>query len=538
MNRSTILLFAIMAFALTSCFKELSEKVNEVDEITWSPSLALPLTNGSFTISEFTTDLSGENFSTTFTDEGLVVFKYIDENLFSTTAEELVKINDESIDVVLKPDLSSVPDLSVPITGTFIYEEEHEFIGATPEGDKIYHLALKGGVLEMSITGDFPAGGELLVTFDCITKDGIPLEVLFQWDYDASNAQNFNQVIDLAGYEKDYTKNGTTFNNFYYTTLLTLNLNNQVISLTNGFDFNIGINSLEFAQATATISGRSITAETDTVIFNLINEVKRGRYYFEEPSILFNFENSFGLPVQIAMNTFVAHSENNGDLALTGDIVNTPLAIGYPKIDEIGEIIPTNIAINHMNSNLPQILAWQPDKIIYNFEGIVNAEGNDDTHFLLDTSRISTGVELELPMIGWFRNLTYVEAYDFDGNMVDELESALFRLTTTNGFPIDANVQLYFFSDAGALIDSLIYDDQQILAAGLTDVDGKVTEPTVKVIDVVVQHERLVSMSNATRMRMRATLNSSENGTKTVRIYENDRLSLNLFVQTEFEIIL
>lgn len=537
MNRSIIILFVIMAITFSSCFKELTDKVNDVDEITWNPKLALPLTNGSFTIAEFADDLSGEKFSTTSTDEGIVVFKYSNDNLFSTTAEELVQINDENINVVLQPDLSSIPDLSIPITGTFIYEEKHEFIGATAEGDKLYHLALKGGVLEMSITGDFPASGELLITFDCISKDDIPLEILFQWNDDGSNSQQFDRAIDLAGYEIDYSKNGTTFNNFSYTTLITLNLNNQVISLTNGFDFNLGVKSLQFSFATATVSPRSITAETDTVILNLINEVKRGMYYFDEPSISFNFENSFGIPLQIAMNSFVAISESKGDLALTGDIVSTPQTIGYPSIDEIGEVIQSNVTINHLNSNLPQILAWQPDKIIYNFEGIVNADGNDDTHFLLDTSRIFTGVELELPMIGRFRNLTYVEAYDFDGTMVDDIESVLFRLTTTNGFPIDANVQLYFFSDAGAFIDSLIYDDRQILVAGLTDDNGKVTEPTVKVIDVVVQHERLATISNATRMRMRATLNSSEYDTKSVRIYENDQLSLNLFVQTEFEIV-
>lgn len=535
MNKSTNLLFAFMAIILSSCFKELSDKVNDVEEIKWSPELALPLTNGSFAIAEFADELSGEKFSTTSTDEGLVVFKYSNDNLFSTTAAELVTVNDESYSTSLQPKAIAIPDL--PITGSISDTVVHEFNGSTPEGDKLYTIIINDGVLDMNISGDFPSSGELLIIFDAITKDGIPLETLFTWNFDGTNTQQFQSSMSLKGTEIDYTDNGTTFNKFVFTTILTLNYEGQAITITNALDFILDIKSLQLAQASVTVGQRTITTETDTVILNLINEVKRGTYYFDEPSISFNFSNSFGLPVQISMNSLIAHSESHGDLALTGDIVNTPQSIGYPSIDEIGESINSNLTINHLNSNLPDILAWQPDKIIYDFAGIVNAEGNDDVHFILDTSRIYTSVELELPMIGSFRNLTYVEGYDFDGSIIEDVESALFRLTTTNGFPIDADVQVYFFSGAGALIDSLIYDDSSILVAGLTDVNGKVSEPTVKVVDVVVQNERLTSISNATRMRLRATLNSSENGAKTVRIYENDQLNLNLFVQTEFEVV-
>jgi hypothetical protein len=537
MRRSTMILFAIMAIVLPSCFKELSDKVSDIGDITWSPNLAVPLTNGSVTIAEFTEDLSGENFGTTATDDGLVVFKYSNNDLFSTTAEDLVQINDENESSELKPDLSTIPDISIPLTGTFIYEQKHSFTGSTPEGDKLYNLSLKGGTLDMSIIGDFPASGELLITFDCLTKDGVSPEILFQWNDDGTGAQNFERTIDLEGLEIDYTDNGTTFNNFSYTTLLTLNLNNQIISSTNKLDFNLGVNSLKFSKSLLTVGTRSITVEFNTVILNTIKELKRGVYFFDEPSISFNFRNSFGLPVEIAVNSFVAHSDRNGNLALTGDFASTPQSIGYPSIDEIGETVHTNLTINHLNSNIPQILAFQPDSIVYSFDGIVNAQGNDDTHFLLDTSRIYTGVELELPMIGRFRNLTYVERYDFDGSMVEELESALFRLTSTNGFPINADVQVYFLSDTGALIDSLIYDDRRLLAAGLTDNNGKVNEPTTKIIEVVVQNERLTSISNATSMRLRATLDTPENDTRSVRIYEDDELILNLFAQTEFDIV-
>lgn len=536
MHKSNILLISMMAIAFSSCFKELSEKAGDVDQIEWSPNLALPLANGSFTIAEFADDLSGENFATTTRDDGLVVFVYSEDKVFSTTAEELVNIEDENYSTVLKPADVAIPDF--PISGTITQVEAHTFSVITPEGDKLYAVNLKDGIIDIYLSGDFPASGELLITFDAITRGGIPLKTSFEWIYGGTNSQQFERTIDLDGWTIDYSDNGNTFNYFGFTTTLTLNYEGQAISNVNGLEFVLDIKSMEFSQATATIGKRSITSEADQFTLNFIDELKRGKYYFDEPAISFNLTNSFGIPLQIGINSLVAQSEERGDLQLTGNVVDVPQAIDYPSIDEIGESKLTSIYINHENSNLPDILAWQPNTITYDFEGTVNGNGTDDVHFVLDTSRITADVDLELPMIGRFRNLTFSERYDFDGSISDEVESALFRLTTSNGFPINADIQLYFLSESGALIDSLIYDDRRLLAAGLIDENGKVIESTTKEIDVIIQNGRLTSLSQATSLLLRATLNTPQNDTRSVRIFEDDRLSIKLFAQTEFEIIL
>ncbi len=536
MHRSILLLFAIMAILLTSCFKELADKVNDIEEIKWSPNLALPLTNGSFTIAEFADELSGENFATTTRDDGLVVFIYSQDKVFSTSAEELIVIDDENYTATLKPAEISIPEL--PISGSITQVEYHQFSVSSPQGDKLYSAIFKGGILDISLSGDFPASGELLITFDAITREGNPLETSFEWSYDGSNNQQFERSIDLKDFEIDFSDQGNTFNYFKFTTTIILNYEGQAISVGNGLEFILDVKSMKFSKAMATVGERTLASEMDVFTLNFIDELKRGYYYFDEPSISFNFRNSFGIPLQIAVKSLVASSEKQGDLALTGDVINIPQSISYPSIDQIGESVETNFLINHENSNLPDILAWQPNTITYNFEGTVNAGNNSDIHFVLDTSRITAGVQLELPMIGRFRNLTFTERYDFDGSIAEKVESALFRLTTTNGFPINADIQLYFLTDTGVLIDSLITDDRRLLAAGLIDADGKVTEATTKEIDVIIQNDRLTALSNASRIRLRATLNTPVNDTRSVKIYEDDRLTLKLFVQTEFEIIL
>ena len=79
-------------------------------------------------------------------------------------------------------------------------------------------------------------------------------------------------------------------------------------------------------------------------------------------------------------------------------------------------------------------------------------------------------------MIGRFRNLRFSETYDFDGSDLEEAEYALFKLSSSNGFPISASMQLYFVDDSFNLIDSLIYEDREVLEAGIIDTSGKVIE--------------------------------------------------------------
>ena len=204
----------------------------------------------------------------------------------------------------------------------------------------------------------------------------------------------------------------------------------------------------------------------------------------------------------------------------------------------MGTIVETDISIDHQNSNLPVLIAWQADEIAYTFEGIVNANDNNDVHFVLDTSRIVADIDLELPMIGRFRNLRFSETYDFSGSDLEEAEYALFKLSSSNGFPISAKLQLYFLDNSTNLIDSLIYEDQQVLEAGEVDTNGKVIQATEKDIDVMVPRDRLVDIAAASRLVFRAILDTPENDVRSVRIYEDDRLDVKIYIQTEFEIIL
>lgn len=534
MNRFVLLLFITTAFLFTSCFNEIVEDFQNIDELQWNPTLAVPLVHGSFTIAEFAEELSGDQFATTSRDDGLVVFVYSQEELKSETAEEMVTIQDQNYSYSLKPDALDLPDL--PISGTISVQEQHQFDVTTAEDDKLYSVLLKGGSLDLDLNGTFACSGDLVFDFPSLVKDGTALQVTFNWTYDGTNTQVMQQSIDLSQYDIDFTNGGTTTNYFHFTTTLTLTYENQPVTATDEIALNMDLQSLQFSQTLVNVSNRAIANENGSFTLNFMDELAGGVYYFDEPSIHFTFLNSFGVPIQASVNSVTAHSTDRGDLSLTGDIVNRPFTLGHPTVNEIGTVVESELTIDHTNSNIPDILAFQPNTISYSFGGQVNPFSTNDIHFALDTSQVTANIELQLPMIGRFRNLTFTEQYDFEGTDLEDLENALFRLNTVNGLPINADLQLYFLGSTGNFIDSLIYDDQRILLAGTTDTQGKVTSPSEKVIEVALSEDRLIPISRATRLVLRSTLNTPDNNTMSVRIYEEDRLTVNLGIQTEFEL--
>ena len=266
MPRFIFALLIGVSFLMTSCFKELANDLENIEDLRWNPTLALPLANGSFTIAEFAEDLSGENFSTTSRPDGLVVFNYSQDQVFSEYAEDLVEISDENYVSSISVPAGSLPDL--PINGTVTTERTHEFGVNTSFNDKLYSASLKGGTLEIDLTGNFPASGELTFTFNGLTDaQGNTLTTSFQWAYDGTNSQSFQRTIDLAGLEIDLTDNGTTYNYFYFTSSLTLNYEGQTVTTAEDIDMTLDLLGMQFSQALATIGRRTNVTESNLITF-------------------------------------------------------------------------------------------------------------------------------------------------------------------------------------------------------------------------------------------------------------------------------
>jgi hypothetical protein len=365
---------------------------------------------------------------------------------------------------------------------------------------------------------------------------GETLETSFSWTDDGSGTQEFSTSLDLTGAEVDLSENGTAANQLGFTVDLALRYQGAPVSATSSIELQLESKSLEFSQATGNFKPRQLSTKNGAFDFTFTDLVKGGQYYFDRPSITLNFYNSFGIGVEATLESLTAHADLRGDLALTGPVVGNPVALDYPDINNMGSFVQSRVRAYSGNSNIDQMLAWQPDAISYTYNAAITGGAPEDVHFVLDSSRLRGDVVFALPLEGRFGNLALVEQYDFDGSLFEDTQDALFRLSTENGLPMHAHLQIYFLAAGGSFIDSLIHDDSNLVLPGVIDDDGKVLQPTSKNVDVAVSSDRLTAISQAERLVLRATLSTPQNDSRSVKILEDNEIQISLLVQTQFEI--
>jgi hypothetical protein len=534
MTRTALWILILVAIAFGGCYQDIFEAAEDVESVQWNPTLALPITNGSYNIIDILDELATEQLQYEVAEDGLVTLVFRKDSVVSRTAEELVQIDDEvyNTSIPLGTELST----ELPVTGSITKSVTHYLDVNTPDGDSLYTAVLKGGLLDISITSDFPADGEITLTFFAVNIQGEVLETTFSWTDDGSGTQQFLRSVDLAGAVLDLTEGGTTANQLGFTVDLALQYNGSPVGAASSIALRLESKSLEFQQATGNFKSRPLSSKNGAFDFTFNDLVKGGLYYFDRPSVTLNFYNSFGVGVEATLESLTAHSMLRGDLALTGPVVGNPVALDYPDINNIGSFAQSRVVAYRGNSNIDQILAWQPDAISYTYNAAIAGGAPDEVHFVLDSSRLRGDVVFALPLEGRFRDLTLVEQYDFDGSLFEDAQDALFRLATDNGLPMHANLQVYFLAAGGAFIDSLIYDDRNLVLPGMIDDDGVVVQSTSANVDVAVGADRLAALAQAERLVLRATLNTPLSDTRSVKILEGNEIEISLLVQTEFEI--
>jgi hypothetical protein len=119
---------------------------------------------------------------------------------------------------------------------------------------------------------------------------------------------------------------------------------------------------------------------------------------------------------------------------------------------------------------------------------------------------------------------------------VKELEWAKFRINITNGFPVDASMQIYFTDSSFAKLDSMISPPGEIVDAGLIDPStGIVNHQTLKTTDEYFPKARLQNIFNAKKLIVRGILNSLNTPTL-IKIYADYALDVKLGVQAQLKI--
>ena len=250
-----------------------------------------------------------------------------------------------------------------------------------------------------------------------------------------------------------------------------------------------------------------------------------GTITFKDPRINLIVGNSFGIGITARTDYLYAIDAYGFGQNITSTY-NNAYPFPYPTLSQAGQTAIDTFKFRGSNSNISSIIASRPHKVVYSVSAELNPN-NDPLGFVTDSSRFDIWVDVALPMWGKTQGLTFERDFDVDFTPFDIAERGGFKLITENKFPIDLETQLYFMN-GNTILDSLFTGDKAILKSALVDGTGHVTQAESATHLSAFTAERFSLIKTATKVRLKAKLVTTNNGTQDVKFYTDYGLTVKL----------
>jgi len=496
-----ILILALSAIGISACNVAERFRFEEISSLTINPDVALPLVFSSVTAAELFDALEADDEFVTVDNTGLVVLTYSD-SLYSLSVEEYLSIPDQATPVLL-------PTASIPIV----------FFG----GGSISQANVKTGLISAEVSVAVAGNYELTLNFEDATNQGAPLvitETFSQTNFSSTPTDVSGAIFSFPDGSFDFTY-----------TLIDLATNQPVVptSLT------VFSNGFTFSYVQGKFTAFPIETGNDSILTNILDKFSGEEFEVENPSIRFRFNNSAGGPIRIELDPINAVNSREG---ISAQLENQQLQDGflleYPPLSAVGEFRETVLTLDQTNTNFDVLTNLFPDRLDFNWEVQVGQDANPDDYFLLDTSRIEIGIEVEVPLALRAKSLTYqdtVPLQNADWPEVNELQEAELKLITDNGLPLDLLSQIYFLDDDGATLDSLFTRGDALLSAAPVDGNGTVTGTTEQITLIPVSADRYSRIQQSTQIGYRLRLETANQGNDIVRFSDQTLLGIKLGVR-------
>ena len=523
MNRlAAVLIFLFSSCILVSCLEELGN-VDKIQKTTFEPSIDFPLVNSEFNMEEFLTE--GESKARITEQGGLMVLTYDDS--ISTPLGELFFFLPDQQSPVLSITGSEV---TFPTSGaTVTINKTLSFTFNTASGEVLDSILVKAGQLLFQMTSTFPADINLTVGIPTIQNQGAG----FQRDFTFVGPGTQNPTTNLAASVFDLTGNGSTTNTVTFSISAQITDKGQAINSTHRLDFSFALDNLTFRGLFGDLGTRPIPIPSDSINVDVFNNAFGGNVTLLSPSIRLDMKNSFGLPIGFNIQNISAIKENTSVATLSGPALSAPAnpyLLAAPSYSQIGQSITSDIEINSGNSNLPQLISSIPQYLAYRFQLALNPAAASK-NFVLDTSRLTIGVHLELPFHGRISALTLTKQFDFNGLGIDDPGKSKIKLKTINETPLEMSVQIYFVDTNGTVLDSL-FADRSILKGAPVDANAFTQGASEVQMEVPVTQEKINRIEQAELLVIQAIAFTTNSGTVPVKFSSTDKLRISLGINT------
>lgn len=486
---------------LSSC---ILRDLDNLESDNWEPEVAIPLVNSYFGVEDVLTEFETGGYLQTDSD-GVVTVVYTGE-LFSFKAS----------------DIYIIPDVSVDLSET---EKRLNFGDA---GMLIQHIELESGKLLVDIVVEATQDITVNLTISNATLNGQPFTQQIAIPYQGASPMTSNNSYDLSGYVIDLSgANGNEFN------VLDVNFDAELSQAGTPVDLDqleVTFSELKYDFIDGFLGQGGLGVRNDEIHVDVFDNFKSGTIVLGGPRFKLELINGFGIPLNATLKD-VSASGNQGGAQLTGSVVNSDLQVNFPNRRGQGDQ-KTDVIIDENNSNINSFLAVSPNKIDFGLGVDANVDLDSNTYnFITKESELTATMDLELPFRGRLDNVLLINEFVADLSELNDVKYAELKMVMENSFPLQVQVQAYFESDGGSVIDSVFQDNDILFRGAPTDENGISTGSVREESLILLEEARLSDIKAlATKIRLKVLLVTDDDGQKIVKITDNNFLDIKIGV--------
>ena len=251
-------------------------------------------------------------------------------------------------------------------------------------------------------------------------------------------------------------------------------------------------------------------------VFTLFPDNLSGMLEVEGVRISVKERNTFTLGAMLVVDTAMLFNEGQAPVSILDPL---PLVVNMPPQPQVTEA--NNQRVNGA-VNVAGGRAFSTSTFI------VNPEGFSELVTVVDTSRIDTEVDVEIPFSFTVDDIAYLDTTKMDLSnleLPDLIEELTMDLTFISTLPLNLKASFYAYDSESERITDTLLDEGAVIRASL---DGR---PTTTDVSLVVDERRLENVMHSDRIIMAYWLDSDGNN---VKLNVNQKLDMYLKVRAKY----
>lgn len=514
---------------IVSCFDKRDFEFDKITAFEWEPNVAAPIIKSTLSMKDL---ISGADTNVLVEDASNFLSIVYRASVFSERADEIISIENQNVNSSWTFATGTITD-----SATFNYTISTTF--TSPNGERFDSIYIKSGALLFNLNGNLNHNGRLRIIIPTVKKNGMIFRKNIMYNYNNTLPVVTNNSYDLSGFTISFGADNKLNINFSITVYADANPNNSPYTL----NLNEAFQNIKFHKIFGYIGKRSFSINQDSVDFDIYQNNIDGSIQLEDPKLNIYIRNAYGMPINVNFTKLDAKSSVNPPyiVSITGSGLPNPLLIQAPTFAQIGQSILTKISLSKTNSTIVQAVNMSPNYLDFLVEALSNPNGNPatDQNFVIDSSKFEVDIEAELPLYGSASGFKLQDTVDFDlGEDIEEVEWVILKVYTSNGFPLDVSMQIYFADSLGNKLDSLLTSIDQIISSGIVGPapSYKVITPTEKHLSIQINQQKMDNLLKAEKLIILANLSTTNNGVDKVKIYSDYEIDVKLGVQAKGKI--